>query len=89
MFPGKRAGGGETCKGLLVLLSCVLCSPCAVPPGAHVNPAVSLAMVLLGKLPIKKFPVYVLAQFLGAFAGSCAVYALYYGEDRRPPQRGC
>lgn len=47
--------------------------------GAHVNPAVSLAMVILGKLPLKKFPVYVLAQFLGAFAGSCAVYGLYYG----------
>lgn len=36
-------------------------------------------MVILGKLPLKKFPVYVLAQFLGAFAGSCAVYGLYYG----------
>ena len=48
--------------------------------GAHVNPAVSLAMVILGKLPIRKFPVYVVAQFLGAFAGSCAVYGLYYGE---------
>lgn len=44
------------------------------------NPAVSLAMVVVGKLPIKKFPVYVAAQFLGAFAGSCAVYCLYYGK---------
>lgn len=43
------------------------------------NPAVSLAMAILGKLPLKKFPVYVVAQFLGAFAGSCAVYGLYYG----------
>lgn len=43
------------------------------------NPAVSLAMVILGKLPLKKFPVYVAAQFLGAFAGSCAVFGLYYG----------
>ncbi|XP_070303491.1 aquaporin-9 [Salvelinus sp. IW2-2015] len=51
--------------------------------GAHVNPAVSLAMVVLGKLPIKKFPVYVAAQFLGAFAGSCAVYGLYYGDASR------
>ncbi|XP_076148943.1 aquaporin-9b isoform X2 [Alosa pseudoharengus] len=46
--------------------------------GGHVNPAVSLAMVVLGKLPIRKFPVYVAAQFLGAFAGSCAVFGLYY-----------
>lgn len=49
-------------------------------PGAHVNPAVSIAMVILGKLPLKKFPVYVVAQFLGAFVGSCAVFGLYYGE---------
>ncbi|XP_028812292.1 aquaporin-9b isoform X2 [Denticeps clupeoides] len=46
--------------------------------GGHVNPAVSLAMVVLGKLPLKKFPVYVAAQFLGAFVGSCAVFGLYY-----------
>ncbi|XP_059917313.1 aquaporin-9-like [Gadus macrocephalus] len=46
--------------------------------GGHVNPAVSLAMVVLGKLKIWKFPVYVLAQFLGAFAGAAAVFGLYY-----------
>uniref|UniRef100_A0A3P9HCT8 Aquaporin 9b n=1 Tax=Oryzias latipes TaxID=8090 RepID=A0A3P9HCT8_ORYLA len=50
--------------------------------GGHVNPAVSLAMVILGKLPLKKFPVYVAAQFLGAFAGSCAVFGLYYDALR-------
>lgn len=44
------------------------------------NPAVSLAMTVLGKLPIIKFPVYVAAQFLGAFLGSCAVFCLYYGK---------
>nr|QQL93555.1 aquaporin 9 [Bostrychus sinensis] len=46
--------------------------------GGHVNPAVSLAMVILGKLKIWKFPIYVLAQFLGAFAGAAAVFGLYY-----------
>ncbi|MBN3296284.1 AQP9 protein, partial [Amia calva] len=46
--------------------------------GAHVNPAVSLAMLVLGKLKLVKFPVYVVAQFLGAFAGAAAVYGLYY-----------
>ena len=49
-------------------------------PGGHVNPAVSLAMVVLGKLKIWKFPFYVIAQFLGAFAGAAAVFGLYYGE---------
>lgn len=49
-------------------------------PGGHVNPAVSLAMVILGKLKVWKFPVYVLAQFLGAFVGAAAVFGLYYGD---------
>lgn len=44
------------------------------------NPAVSLAMVILGKLKVWKFPFYVIAQFLGAFAGAAAVFGLYYGE---------
>ncbi|KAM9493915.1 aquaporin-9b [Clarias gariepinus] len=46
--------------------------------GGHLNPAVSLALAVLGKFPIKKFPVYVAAQFIGAFVGSCAVFGLYY-----------
>ncbi|KAJ8002556.1 hypothetical protein DPEC_G00160130 [Dallia pectoralis] len=46
--------------------------------GAHVNPAVSLAMTVLGKLKFYKFPIYVIAQFLGAFAGAAAVFGLYY-----------
>ncbi|XP_034032101.1 aquaporin-9-like [Thalassophryne amazonica] len=46
--------------------------------GGHVNPAVSLAMVILGKLKIWKFPFYVIAQFLGGFAGAAAVFGLYY-----------
>ncbi|TNN00181.1 hypothetical protein fugu_011427 [Takifugu bimaculatus] len=53
--------------------------------GGHVNPAVSLAMVILGKLKIWKFPFYVIAQFLGAFAGAAAVFGLYYGERNRGP----
>lgn len=47
------------------------------------NPAVSLAMVILGKLKIWKFPFYVIAQFLGAFAGAAAVFGLYYGKCNR------
>ena len=38
--------------------------------GGHVNPAVSLAMLLSKKMSAKDFCGYVVAQILGAFAGS-------------------
>lgn len=38
--------------------------------GCHVNPAVSLSMLILGKLNVTDFVGYVVAQVLGAFAGS-------------------
>ena len=37
--------------------------------GCHVNPAVSLAMLINKKITIKDFCLYVIAQILGAFAG--------------------
>ncbi|XP_065587263.1 aquaporin-10 [Cyrtonyx montezumae] len=46
--------------------------------GAHLNPAFSLAMSLLGQLPWWKFPIFVAVQTLGSFIGAAAVYALYY-----------
>ncbi|KAM9106731.1 LOW QUALITY PROTEIN: aquaporin-10 [Megaptera novaeangliae] len=46
--------------------------------GAHLNPAFSLAMCLLGCLPWAKFPIYSLVQLLSAFCASGAVYALYH-----------
>jgi len=36
--------------------------------GAHINPAVSIAMVAKGDLPIAQLPQYVLAQIAGALA---------------------
>ncbi|MBQ4256292.1 MAG: aquaporin [Oscillospiraceae bacterium] len=38
--------------------------------GCHINPAVSLAMLISGKLTAKDFCGYVIAQILGALAGS-------------------
>ena len=38
--------------------------------GCHVNPAVSLAVLLTGGINAKEFVGYVIAQILGAFAGS-------------------
>lgn len=37
--------------------------------GAHVNPAVSLAALLMGKMTLIEFPLYIAAQVLGGFLG--------------------
>lgn len=38
--------------------------------GCHINPAVSIAMLVSGKLSVKDFVGYVVAQFAGAIAGA-------------------
>ncbi len=48
--------------------------------GCHINPAVSIAMLISGKLSAKDFIGYVAAQFLGALAGAGAL-ALFVGVD--------
>ncbi|MBO2516732.1 MAG: aquaporin [Clostridiales bacterium] len=44
--------------------------------GCHINPAVSIAMLLNKKMSIKDFIGYIIAQFLGAFAGAAVLYAV-------------
>lgn len=48
--------------------------------GGHINPAVSFAMCAFGRMEWFRFPFYVGAQFLGAFAGAATVFGIYYGE---------
>ena len=48
--------------------------------GCHINPAVSIAMFLSGKLSGKDFIGYLVAQFLGAIAGA-GVLAAFIGVD--------
>lgn len=48
--------------------------------GCHINPAVSIAMLVSGKLSVKDFIGYVVAQFLGAIAGAAVLMALV-GEE--------
>jgi len=43
--------------------------------GCHINPAVSIAMLVSGKLSLKDFIGYVIAQFVGATAGAAALMA--------------
>jgi len=47
--------------------------------GCHVNPAVSLAMLISKKMTAKDFCCYVIAQVLGALAGTAILYAILKG----------
>src|SRR5512136_641672 len=42
--------------------------------GAHLNPAVTLALVIAQKFSIAQLPVYVCAQLLGAMFGAALVW---------------
>ena len=44
---------------------------------AHLNPAVSLAMVVSGRMSARKMPVYIIAQFAGAILAALTLYALF------------
>jgi aquaporin Z len=72
---GARAGGAG-----VTALSVAWFAAVALPvllfarvSGAHLNPAVTLAMVLARRLPRAEGFAYVLAQVVGAFAGSAGV----------------
>jgi MIP family channel proteins len=44
--------------------------------GCHINPAVSIAMLINGKMSVKDFCHYVVAQFLGAICGAAILQAI-------------
>ncbi|MFV0346425.1 MAG: MIP/aquaporin family protein [Bacteroidales bacterium] len=44
---------------------------------AHLNPAVTLGMVISKRMSPRKLPEYLIAQFLGAFAASLVLYLLF------------
>jgi glycerol uptake facilitator protein len=53
----------------------VYCS--AASSKAHLNPAVTLAFAVLGKIPWQLVPTYIAAQFLGAMAGSAVAWLCF------------
>jgi len=45
--------------------------------GAHINPAVTIGFALSGEFPVKRIPLYILSQCLGATAASFTLLALF------------
>ena len=48
--------------------------------GGHLNPAVTLANVMAGRLPLRKLPIYWSAQILGTFIASAVVFFVNKGK---------
>lgn len=48
--------------------------------GCHLNPAVSVGLVVAGRFPAKDLPSYVIAQVAGGIAGAGALYVIASGQ---------
>lgn len=56
--------------------------------GAHINPAVSVALASIGAFPWQEVPGYVLAQLTGAFLGATVVWLVYLPHWRATEDPG-
>jgi len=56
-----------------------------LPSGAHLNPAVTIALAYLKKVEWVSVPVYIGAQLLGAFAGAVVVWIAYRQHFNETP----
>ncbi len=49
--------------------------------GCHINPAVSLGMLVAGKMSVTDFIGYIISQFLGGIAGAAALMGILGGTE--------
>lgn len=69
-----------TAWGLAVFVGVVVAGPYS---GAHLNPAVTIALAIAGKFAWAQVSLYIAAQFLGAMIGSFLVWVMYYDHFQR------
>jgi len=79
-FPGFGIGfaGVALAFGLTVLTMAFAIGHVS---GCHLNPAVSVGLVVGKRFPVKELPAYVIAQVVGAVFASSALYAIASGKD--------
>lgn len=66
--------------GLAVYVGVVVAGPYS---GAHLNPAVTIGLAIVGKFPWANVAPYIIAQMLGAFLGALLVWLMYYNHFQR------
>lgn len=69
-----------TAWGLAVFVGVVVAGPYS---GAHLNPAVTIALAIAGKFAWTNVVPYVIAQFAGACIGAFLVWVMYYDHFKR------
>jgi glycerol uptake facilitator-like aquaporin len=80
---GERLAGGNVAIALLAntlatgTILVVLVLTLAPISGAHLNPAVTLTMNLMGELPWREAPAYLASQLAGAFAGVASAHLMF------------
>ena len=56
--------------------------------GAHLNPAVTIGLAVIGSFPWAQVPGYIVAQMVGAFAGAVLVWLMYLPHWQATPDPG-
>ncbi|MDO7743898.1 MAG: aquaporin family protein [Pedobacter sp.] len=69
-----------TAWGLAVFIAVTVAGPYS---GAHLNPAVTLGLAIIGKFPWADVPMYISAQFLGGCMGAFLVWVMYLDHFKR------
>ena len=84
---GKGGGWSVTCIGwgMAVTMSAYLTGWVS---GAHLNPALSIAMVLSGRMDAALLPGYIIAQILGGIFGATLAYLAYKDLMDDEPEAG-
>src|SRR3984957_9655880 len=79
-YPALGIGfaGGALALGLTVLTMAFAIGHVS---GCHLNPAVSVGLVVAKRFPISELPAYVIAQVVGAVFASGALYQIASGKD--------